>query len=473
MRYRAVAGACAVLCMSCAQHRPLPESDAGAVAAKSDASRPDVATVTDIFGWVQTPGGDAGKVVPEPDDEARALFDSSEVRTFEVSLSEEDLARIDAQPSAELTVPATMRFDGRDYGAIGIRYKGSAGAFLQPCTDATQPGRGRGVKTGKCSIKLDFGFQDDKARFFGLKKLNLHSMGRDPSLMREQLGYGLFREEGIASPRTNYARLMINGKLEGLFLMVEQIDARFTRSRFSEGGDGNLYKEIWPLYPTRGPYRKALETNEGDDTNVDKMLSLAWTLQLSPQSALDWVDTQYSLRYLAVDRLTVNDDGALHWYCFVPEGNNVGPFNNHNYYWYEAAEAGRLWLIPWDLDGSMGGVSRVRIDADWMRNDDCGCHVLEGAPQRRAGCDPLTAQLSQMRDDYRRELKAVLTGSFTSEAIERKLALWSQRIEPFVKEAAGIGGAPDVDAWRTAMDALRDTLAMARAQQSADLGDAD
>ena len=462
MWYYGALGVCA-FCLSCAQHRPLPNTDSG-VADASQISPP--ATVTDIFGWVETPGGDAGEVIAEPDDEARALFDAREVRTFELELNEADLARIDSAPSAEISVPARMRFDGRSYGDIGIRYKGSAGAFLVPCTAAKTPGAGRGPKQGKCSIKLDFGFQDDAARFFGLKKLNLHSMGRDASLVREQLAYGLFRERGIAAPRTNYARVVINGKLEGLFLMVEQIDARFTRSRFSEGGDGNLYKEIWPLYPVRPPYRKALETNEGPGTDVDKIVSLAWTLRAAPERALDWLDRAYSVRYLAVDRLTLNDDGALHWYCYAPQGNNSGPFNNHNYYWYEAERAGRLWLIPWDLDGAIGGVSRVRIDSDWMQAEDCSCHMLEDAPQRRAACAPPIAKLATLVDDYQCEVRALIAGPLSPEAIERKLADWSKRIQPYVIESAGLGGAPDLDAWQAALSALREALSAARMQQA-------
>jgi len=461
MRYWGVACVSALVYLSCAQHRSLPEADSG-VGEPSPVVQSDAATVEDIFGWLQAPGGDAGDVVAEPHDEARALFDAPEVRTFEVELNEADLARIDAAPSAEISVPARLRFDGREYGDIGIRYKGSSGAFLTPCTAATTPGAGRGPKQGKCSIKLDFAYQDEDARFFGLKKLNLHSMGRDPSFVREQLAYGLFRERGVAAPRTNYARLIVNGKLEGLFLMVEQIDARFTRSRFSEGGNGNLYKEIWPLYPVRAPYRKALETNESPTTNVDKILSMAWTLRVAPERALDWVDLAYTVRYLAVDRLTVNDDGALHWYCFVSQGNNTGLFNNHNYYWYEAGRAGRLWLIPWDLDGAIGGVSRVRIDDDWAQAADCSCHVLEGAPQRRAACDPLTGQIARLQAEYADEVEALLRGPLAPAAIDQKLERWSKRIEPFVVESAGIGGAPDVDGWRAALVALRQTLASAR-----------
>lgn len=348
-QFRAHCALAGLFFAGCAQHRPLPKTDTP-VAEESQSAQRDVAAVSDVFGWLEVPGGDSGEVIPEPDDEARALFDAPAVRTFEVELSPDDLAQIDAAPSAEQTVPARLRFDGRAYGDIGIRYKGSAGAFITPCTAATTPGSGRGAKVGKCSIKLDFAYRDDEARFYGLKKLNLHSMGRDPSFMREQLGYGLFRARGIAAPRSSYARLVINGKLEGLFLMVEQLDARFTRSRFSEGGNGNLYKEVWPLYPFPMPYRKALETNEGPTTDVDKIMTLAWTLRVAPERALDWLDLTYSLRYLAVDRAILNDDGALHWYCYVPQGANMGLFNNHNYYWYEAESAGRLWLVPWDLD---------------------------------------------------------------------------------------------------------------------------
>ena len=40
----------------------------------------------------------------------------------------------------------------------------------------------------------------------GLKKLNFHAMGRDPSMLRERLGYGSFRQNGVAAPRAMHAR---------------------------------------------------------------------------------------------------------------------------------------------------------------------------------------------------------------------------------------------------------------------------
>ncbi len=269
-------------------------------------------------------GGDAGVVVPEPDDEAQFLFDDTVIRTVELTIAPDDLATIDSDPSAEQSVPASLRYDGEDVGDIGVRYKGSVGAFLRPCTAATVPGaQQHQPKVGKCSMKLQFDYLDDDRRWHGLKKLNLHAMGRDLSLMREHLGYGLYSELGVASPRTAYARLIVNGELQGLYLAIEEVDSRFDRAHFSEGGKGNLYKEIWPNYPNPLLYRQALETNKGDDTDVTRMVAMAQTLSSMPEHASDWLDSDYMINYLAVDRLILNDDGAMHFYC-IPEGHNPG-----------------------------------------------------------------------------------------------------------------------------------------------------
>jgi len=409
------------------------------------------------------PGGTAHEVVGEPEDEASAVFDQSLIQTYEISVAPEDLARLDANPAAEEYAVGSVTFQGKTYAPIGFRYKGSAGAFVKPCTAATTPGAARGAKVGKCSIKLAFDEYTDDGRFFGLKKLNLHSMGRDVAMMREQLGYSLFREMQVAAPRTTYARVLINGQLEGLFLAVEQIDGRFTRSRFSdEGGKGNLYKEIWPLYADPAQYRQALESNKGPDTNVDTILAFAQSVQADPSAATAWVDRDYTLRYIAVDRVIMNDDGVFHWYCFVPQGNNRGLVGNHNYYWYEEERAGRLWLIPWDLDNAMGNEPRVFIDVAWSEPASCSCHVATGFPQRAPSCDALTAQLATWRPDYEKAVDRFLEGPFSEWAVAEKLDRWTAQIAPLVDETAGLKGSPDRATWQQALTELQQTLATTR-----------
>ncbi|HKU40072.1 MAG TPA: CotH kinase family protein [Polyangiales bacterium] len=408
------------------------------------------------------PGGNAGAIVAEPEDDAsQAIFGGDRVKTYEISVAPEDLATIDARPSAETYVPAQVAIDGERVEKVGLRYKGSAGAFIAPCTAATMPGPSNRPKVGKCSMKLAFDYIDDDARFKGLKKLNLHSMGRDRTYMREQLGYALFREMGVASPRTAYVKVVINGKLEGLFLAVEQIDGRFTRSRFSEGGEGNLYKEVWPLYDDPKVYRAALESNKGDATNVDKMLAFAQRVRFAPDTATEWIDRDYTLRYIAVDRVLLNDDGVFHFYC-SRSGNNPGPFANHNYYWYEAERAGRLWLVPWDLDTSLGGEIRPFIDVEWSEPASCNCHVYVGYPQRAPSCDPLIAQFAKWKKEYAAVMDEFLAGPFAQQAVDAKLDAWSKQIAPYVEETAGLGGAPDREVWEDELLHLRYVLDVVR-----------
>lgn len=467
-------GLIACLLIACSYHRDLPERPARCSrrdpGCDRDAQVPEAdAAVMGADASVATgavklpePGGRVGSVIAEPaDDASDALFAGDGVKTYEVTVAPEDLATIDAMPSSEAYVTASLAIDGEHVDNLGIRYKGSAGAFIMPCTASTMPGRSIGPKVGKCSMKLAFDYLDEEARFHGLKKLNLHSMGRDLSYMRERLGYAMYREMGVASPRTAYVRLVINGKLEGLFLAVEQIDGRFTRSRFSEGGEGNLYKEVWPLYDDPVVYRTALESNKGDTTKVDKMLAFAQSLKLTPAASTDWVDRDYTLRYIAVDRVLQNDDGVFHFYC-GRSGNNPGPYANHNYYWYEAERGGRMWLVPWDLDVSLANEPRTFIDFEWSAQASCMCHIAIGYPQRAPSCDPLVAQFATWRDDYDSMVDTFITGPFAKDVVEAKLAAWSDEIAAVVDETAGLGGAPDRASWQRELLELRYVLDAAR-----------
>ena len=50
-----------------------------------------------------------------------------------------------------------------------------------------------------------------------MKKLMFRAMNNDASLMRERLGCWLFRQMGVPAPRAVRARLLINGKYQGMF----------------------------------------------------------------------------------------------------------------------------------------------------------------------------------------------------------------------------------------------------------------
>jgi CotH kinase protein len=405
------------------------------------------------------PSTEPGSVLGEPTDEASYVFDQTVVRTYNLVIAPADLAILDQNPAAEQYVPATLEFEGKSYGPLAVRYKGSIGSFLYPCTVAIAPGDQPGSKIGKCSIKIDFNRTDPALRFFGLKELNLHAMGADKSQMRERLGYALFREAGVAAPRAMHARVTLNGQLEGLFVAVESIDGRFTRARFSEGGKGNLYKEVWPTRDDAAYYAAGLETNE---TQADVTKMLAFRQSVAAGASWPYLDRAYTYRYLAVDRLIANDDGALHWYCQNRFGPQV-PLWNHNFYWYEASYAQRLWIVPWDLDSAFRAQEFVRISPSWNASGACLC--LGNPAQQPATCDPLIAQWAASQADYGAAVDAFVGGPYAKPAVDQKLDAWYAQIAPFVSEAGGLKGAPSVLEHELALVSLRTTIDQLRSSR--------
>jgi hypothetical protein len=431
---------------------PLP-MDASAVFPRRDAATPP--PVPDA---AQPRSTEPGSVVTEPTDEAQYVFDQSVVRSYNLVIAQADLDAINANPAAEQSVSAIVEHEGQRIGPVGVRYKGSIGAFLSPCTLAILPGQTPGVKVGKCSLKIDFNHVDPALRFHGLKQLNLHAMGLDKSQLRDRLGYALFREAGVAAPRAMHARVLINGQLEGLFVAVEQVDKHFAQTRFTEGGEGNLYKEVWPNSDDPAPYTAALQTNT-KQPDVSKMLAFKRAIDQGPEAMSAYVDRDYVMRFLAVDRLISNDDGAFHWYCQNDFGPPL-PVWNHNYYWYEAELAPRLWIVPWDLDSSFQGSDWVRIAPAWNEPGACSC---AGDPaQRPAMCDPLTARWASYTAEYEAAVDRILAGPFAKAIVDQKLDAWSAQIESFVTEAGGHGGAPAYLDWQLALAALRGVVDNAR-----------
>jgi len=210
------------------------------------------------------------------------IFDDDKLLTFNLSLPSAALNIIDSDPAAEEYVEGSLSFEGETLQKVGIRYKGSIGSFVN-CLSSRDWVNPSGFKTcTKLSMKVKINWLDSDDKFYGLKKLQFHSMNNDDSQLRERLGYALFREMGVPAPRSVHAKLYINGKYSGLYALTEQIDGRFTKQNF-EDGDGNLYKEIWPLRDIGKPYpeddyKDALKTNEDENPTVAQMMSFAQDL---------------------------------------------------------------------------------------------------------------------------------------------------------------------------------------------------
>lgn len=432
-------------------------------------------------GGMAAPVVGPGTVITDPQDDAAFVWDQSQVATYELQIEQSDLDFLDAAPSDEIYVPAKFTYGAETYD-VGVRYKGSVGGYIGCVSGGggLNPLSASGRKTcPKLSMKVRFNWTNngawpDGGRFHGLKKMQFHSMNSDPSMLRDRLGYAIFSEMGMASPRSAHARLMVNGQYEGLFIIVEQIDSRFLRAHFTDGGDGNLYKEIWPKWTGGGDYTPALRTNENDPgVNFDRVIRFAQQVQgaAGPVETLavssQWMDINYVYKFIAVDRAIVHDDGMFHWYCggLVSTGNNPGNCSNHNYYWYEGQSADYLWLIPWDLDLSFGGddTGFTRVSNAWNdTNVQCpsgGVQSGISGGQMPPGCDKLTAGWASDNVAYKAAIQELLAGPFSQANVDGKINAWSAQITDAVNEQAQqlSGGAkiPSANAWQTEVNNLR------------------
>lgn len=400
------------------------------------------------------------------------IFNDERLHTFELTLSEENLAFLNNDPAREEYVDGKLTFEGEEIAVVGVRYKGSIGAFVN-CVSGNDWTNPSGQKTcTKLSMKIKINYNDSDKTFYGLKKLQFHSMNLDPTQMRDRLGYHLFREMGVAAPRSTHCRLVINGAYSGIYALIENIDGRFVKQNF-DNDDGNLYKEVWPIdsngneIPT-SQFVNALKTNE-EEADVAFMQQFAQAIINTPNDSLEllvekWMIPDHIISYAVVDRLIKNDDGVFHWYC---NGNNCSP---HNYYWYEDNEDGKMHLIPWDLDNAFENISSpnpvTQIADNWGETtNNCNSFRFGGFQlrQKSAACDKLTKAWTLFGELYETKKTAFIENSFSAAHVNEQLDIWTEQIRDATIEAREMhGDALSISRWESELESLKDDLELMR-----------
>lgn len=366
------------------------------------------------------------------------IFSMDTVYTYSVKIDEAVFDSLEKNAKAEFFVPCTLSFNNEPVGLVGIRYQGSDYHL-----DLYFDENGKKTNVNKVSLKFKFNEYDINKRFHGLKRLILNAMDTDPTCMRNTLSYNLFNEMGIHSCRTAFARLEINGKYEGLFMVLEPIDSEFLDKRFYGYGDGNLFKEVWPGNANSTDALCNLKTKEyiGDiggmlafDSAINQMTTKTFIPQISK-----WVDLEYLLRFLVVDRAVGSVDGIMTWYA---QGKFAG---NHNYYWYEENKMdGRFYLLPWDYDATFYTSDGV-FDQEGMPywNEDPVPDIFpvwgDGSTIMAPSADSLIYFLGQTCWDRFVELgEKFLEKQFSKDSLLNKINRWETLIEPHLKDDPNI-----------------------------------
>ncbi len=277
-------------------------------------------------------------VEPRRPDRAQAAIVAGTARLYDTSV----LHRIDIQIPQEHTlgliyrtptrVSATFTIDGHRLENIGVRQSGGSYHPYQPITN-------------KPSLSLKFDEFVEGQKLFGLDKLILKNGLQDISFLSEHLTYEVFRRAGLAAPLTAHAQVTINGLDSGIYVMREPVDKEFlTRNFGSDAKHGNLY-EIETHDFVYDPSSVPLD-DEGKNgrTRADLVALARAVLSATPDTFIatvgPLVDLDRLITFVAAE--TVTD----HWDGFAG--------NNNNTYIYAHPRDGRIILLPWGADQTLG-----------------------------------------------------------------------------------------------------------------------
>ena len=228
--------------------------------------------------------------------------------------------------------------DGNSLPMAGIRYKGNS-SFKY------------GEKRNPYYIKLNF--VNKNASYKGLSSINLTTALRDPSMVREVLGYEIARQY-MPAPRANYCKLFVNQEFIGLFVNVESVEDGFLNANF--GTSENTVIKCNAGHKTmvdgcRKSVASALEFEDIENCyfhNYDLLSRQGWddfftlvkTLNKTPEAIASVLDVDKALWMLAYNNVLVNL-------------NSYSGGNSQNYFLCKDL-TGKFQPVIWDLNLNFG-----------------------------------------------------------------------------------------------------------------------
>lgn len=275
-------------------------------------------------------------------DPSAALFDPNRVIEVSITMSPADWDAlriqgrklIDIFGSGCLTGPfpspftwfrGTVTVDGRTFFDVGVRKKGFLGSL-----DENKP-----------SLKLKFDEFVSGQEAFGLDRITLNNSKQDPAYVRQALAYATFGRAGIPAPRSNFARVSVNGSDLGLFVHVESVDKEFLRRHFSTDW-GNLYEGTLSDFRPQWINTFDKKTNESITDRSD--LQAVVTALDAPDATVvaelgKVIDVENFLTFWATEVLVNHWDGYAN--------------NQNNFFVYPEPAGGPFRFLPWGTDGVM------------------------------------------------------------------------------------------------------------------------
>lgn len=159
-----------------------------------------------------------------PNDPTRYLFAEGRVVQVQIRLAPAAAQALGSEPRRYTT--GTVELDGRVFSRVGVKLKGAAGSFREL---DDRPG-----------FTVHLGKFEPEQRFFGASRFHLNNCVQDESRLCEWLGSAIFAAAGQPAPRVVHARVRLDERDLGLYVLREAYDEAFLMRAFGHQ-NGNLY----------------------------------------------------------------------------------------------------------------------------------------------------------------------------------------------------------------------------------------
>lgn len=352
------------------------------------------------------------------------LYDMKTVHEIRIEMSQKNWPDLldSMRLYGEGMITGKVTIDGITYDNVGIGYRGTV-SFTT------------GAKRNPMQIKLDYINRSQNHQ--GYTSLKLSNSLRDPSMVREVLGYEIARKY-MHAPKAAYTQLYINNENRGLYVNLESIDEVFLRTHF--GSSGNTFFKANSDTKTEVPegctrsYSALFYDAKTDcylrnyemlsTTGWDELIEMTRLLKESPKDAGKVIHIDQALWMLAFNNVLVN----LHSYSGAI---------SHNYYMYRD-EQGRFNPIIWDLNLCFGSYKNTTVGSSDLSLE--GLQNMDPLLHQNDDAKPLIKALLQhpeYKKIYLSHMKTILLENFENDWYQKraqelqKLILTSFTADPY------------------------------------------
>jgi spore coat protein H len=260
-------------------------------------------------------------------------------------------------------VKATVREGTQIFRDVAVRLKGN-GSFQS--------------LDKKPSLALKFNEFVPAQKFHSHSKIFLNNSGQDKSYLCETISGQIFRDAGIPAARTAFARVDLNGRDAGLYVVAEAINKEFLARHFKKS-KGNLYEG------SNNDVTDKLDQDSGDESTDQKDLKELAQAAQEPDAAQrlnklgPLLDVDRFITFAAVETLVWHHDGYT--------------MDRNNYRIYHDPTSGRLVFLPHGLD-LLFGKSNAPLWPEWKGL--VARAVLDTPDGRKLYADRMTKLLSSV-----------------------------------------------------------------------------